>query len=254
MWFYQSVTALRQFDENKNWMTIKPSIQSQSTGAEDSGLVYCPRYGSRGDCIIAFSGYCDNMEAFNYLKELNIFDVNNREWRTIPYTDGPDARVKCAMIYVPQRNQVIMYGGRSSHAELYDMWTLDLRDFSWRQVTKADVTGDAPQEKWVNRQLGSTIAVPVFDDGTEELLLYMFNGETLHWTSYRTPLKEKPNFLALHEFEGDARDSQLVLFTKCSSPDYHVYLIDTKVPELPRKLHSMAQQRLMCDIVIDFSA
>ncbi len=95
------------------------------------------------------------------------------------------------------------------------------------------------------------------DQATEQLLLYMLNGETLHWTSYRTPLNRKLHFLSLHPFveneEENTDGSRMVLFAKYHSLDYHIYLIDTKTPVLLQRLHSMTKQRFMCDVVIDFS-
>ena len=267
MLFSQSVTVLRQFEHGKKtWRTILPLVKTQTTGSEESGLVYCPRYGTRGDCLISFSGYCDNMDECGYLKELNIFDMDTREWRTIRYNKEsdnhvPQARSKCSMIYIAQRNQVVMYGGKTDDAQLYDLWTLDLRDFSWKQVTHA-ATGDAPKRKWRNMQLNSMIVVASSDETTEKLLLYMLDGETLHWTSYRTPLNyRRLHFLSLHQFEENGEEantadsSRMVLFAKYDkSTDYHIYLIETNTPVLLQQLHSMTKRRFMCDVVIDFSA
>ncbi len=150
---YQSVNELRQFDEIKtNWTPIVPSVESESNGAEYPGIVYCPRSNSHGDYLLVFSGYDDNRGDCVFLDELNIFDMDSKSWRRIQYDENegnarpvPASRMRCTMTYVPQRDVVIMYGGvRTFEDGPYDdVWSLDLRDFSWTLVTTA--TGDPPK-------------------------------------------------------------------------------------------------------------
>ena len=219
---YQSVNELRQFDEDKkNWIPIVPSVESESNGAEYPGIVYCPRSTSHGDYLIVFSGYDDNRGDCVFLGELNIFDMDSKSWRRIQYDENegkarpvPASRMRCSMVYVPQRDVVIMYGGVRTFEEgpYDDVWSLDLRDFSWTLVTTA--TGDPPKRILEHvPPLNSKIVVPSLDDEDGELLLYMLDGETLHWTSYRTGLKEEPHFWSIHALEEDNRH-RMILFVK----------------------------------------
>ncbi len=88
-----------------------------------------------------------------------------------------------------------------------------------------------------------------------ELLLYMLDGETLHWTSYRTGLKEETHFWSIHALEEDNRH-RMILFVKDNSSQCYICLIEmetTVAPVMLHNLHSMTKQRIMCDVVINYN-
>ncbi len=131
-----------------------------------------------------------------------------------------------------------------------------MKELRWTLVTDV-VTGDAPTSRLTSVQLSSTatIVVPSFDKQSNQVVLYMLNGETLHWTSYRTGLSMTPLYLSVHELPGDSCN-RMVLFVRNSPEDNRFYVIGTppNTPVMFHNLHRVVKQKVMCDVVIDFCA
>ena len=66
------------------------------------------------------------------------FLVQAQTWTELSTTGGITARSNSSSIYVPQRNEWVVFGGTSAQGRENDVWILDLNTSAWREVVPSN--------------------------------------------------------------------------------------------------------------------
>jgi uncharacterized protein (TIGR03437 family) len=126
-----------------------------------------PRYGHSGvydskrDSIIISHGFTSEQGRFDDTWAL---DLTNNSWRDISPAGGrPLRRCLHHAVYVPQSDQMLLYGGCSSGfgpCPQGDLWSFDLAKNQWTEITTS--VSPAPRQRYGM----------VFDDNRRKLVLF----------------------------------------------------------------------------------
>ncbi len=107
-------------------------------------------YDSQRGRMIVFGGRWRAGASGNYtlLGDTWAFDLATETWSELPTTSGPAARVNHAMVYDPQGDRVLVFGGNTSASGLaitakMDVWALELATGTWTEIATA--SGPAPR-------------------------------------------------------------------------------------------------------------
>jgi hypothetical protein len=69
----------------------------------------------------------------DYLNDTWAFDSKTLVWVQLQTTGNPPARSQHGMVYEPERDEILLFGGRSIGAQpLHDTWALDLDPLQWK--------------------------------------------------------------------------------------------------------------------------
>ena len=106
---------------------------------------------------------------------LDAYAAGAELWSDLTVVDGPEPRVGASMIYDPESDVALMWGGRGYYGLLGDMWQLDFSGATavWTELAPF---GDVPE-----RAFSTEVYDPNFD------VIYAFGGETYHALA-ETPL------------------------------------------------------------------
>lgn len=124
---FQNVNETWAFDyDAKLWTNLVPT--STPPWRSSHSMVY-DRVGRR---VLMFGGD-DFTRAFNDLWQ---YDYGENEWADISSTYSPEARQMHGMVYVPDREVVVLFGGRKSDGGAFfnDTWELDCATNSWKKL------------------------------------------------------------------------------------------------------------------------
>lgn len=175
---FENVNETWAFDYNKNrWENLEPT--SLPPWRSSHTIVYDPVR----DKIVLFGGN-DFDKAYNDLWQ---YDYTSNEWTDINPVNSPEARQMHGMVYVPDRDVIIMYGGRrlNGGASFSDTWELNCKTYTWKKFNP----GNSPS---VSDHVNIT-----YDSSADKVLLYIapniwaydFNSD--NWTS--PDAKNKPD-------------------------------------------------------------
>jgi hypothetical protein len=77
----------------------------------------------------------------HYLNDTWVYDSKTRVWAQLQTTANPPARSQHGMVYDPQRDEILLFGGRSFGLQpLDDTWALDLSTLEWNLLGKPNGT------------------------------------------------------------------------------------------------------------------
>jgi hypothetical protein len=77
----------------------------------------------------------------HYLNDTWVYDSKTRVWAQLQTTANPPARSQHGMVYDPQRDEILLFGGRSFGVKpLHDTWALDLSTLKWNLLAKPNGT------------------------------------------------------------------------------------------------------------------
>jgi N-acetylneuraminic acid mutarotase len=125
-------------------LTSKTWTKMANAGSSPPARDYCQMvYDPVGNKILLFGGAGDSGD----LNDLWAFDVTTDSWTKLkPSGTPPPAREGHAMVYEPNKKQVLVFGGLSSDdgALLNDLWSYDPAAKSWAKI---DPSGLPPSER-----------------------------------------------------------------------------------------------------------
>lgn len=70
---------------------------------------------------------------------------NAQSWSEITATGGITARANSSSIFIPQRNEMVVFGGTSASGRESDVWVLDLSTYAWREIVSNSNPLPAPR-------------------------------------------------------------------------------------------------------------
>ena len=64
--------------------------------------------------LVVFGGFYETNNNFNYFNDIHVFDMVNRQWKTVkPLGDIPPPRSNAQFVALPSKNSILLYGGYS---------------------------------------------------------------------------------------------------------------------------------------------
>lgn len=96
--------------------------------------------------------------------QTRVYNVGSKSWSVLPTDDSPQPRQLAAMVYVPDTQQVVLFGGKTETGLNNETWIFDTSTDSWQQIN----TSPSPTPR-----LGHAM---VYDEANKQVIL--FGGET----------------------------------------------------------------------------
>jgi hypothetical protein len=106
---------------------------------------------------------------------LDAYGLGAETWNDLTTSEGPEPRVGASMVYDPEAEVALVWGGRGYYGLLSDLWQLDFSgaEAAWTELA---AWGDVPE-----RAFSTAVYDPGFD------VVYAFGGQTYHALA-ETPL------------------------------------------------------------------
>lgn len=135
------------------------------------------------DMIILFGGN-DFTKVFNDLWQ---YDYSSNTWTNITPDFSPEARQMHGMVYVPDREVIIMFGGRKLNggASFSDVWELNCKTYTWKKLNPKN-----------NPKVSDHVNI-TYDQLADKVLLYIapaiwaYDFDSNNWTELEPT--NKPN-------------------------------------------------------------
>ena len=109
------------------WTDLNPD-GDEPTGRQSPAMAYDPVSGK----VILFGGWSGS----NWVDYTCAYDVAANTWTYLyPSSDQPTARAGHSMVYDPEREQIILFGGWDGLDSLGDMWVYDPADGIWTDLS-----------------------------------------------------------------------------------------------------------------------
>lgn len=92
---------------------------------------------SKRERMLLFGGhrYRSNDGNYDYLNDTWAYDSKTGAWVQLQTTANPPGRSQHGMVYDPERDEILLFGGRSFEAhKLNDTWALDLNTLRWKSL------------------------------------------------------------------------------------------------------------------------
>lgn len=199
---------------------VKPLPRSEMLGAYDAQRRKLVYFG--GDNGVPVN--CQSSSHPVGLTDLWVYDTVCATFESIPYTDGPPGRARGMAVYDPDRDQMVIFGGRfrqqasGAYTVYNDAWALDLQHLEW---TKLQTTGPTP--------IARSNPAGAYNRLTQELMLFggnssnnglafaphddvwALNLETLVWREVPTS-SPKPEPRLFHAAALDEEGDRLFIF------------------------------------------
>ena len=81
--------------------------------------------------MLLFGGYRNE----EYLDDTWAYDTKTSDWVQLQTTGNPPARSQHGMVYDPDRDEILLFGGRGTRTQpLHDTWSLDLDTLQWNML------------------------------------------------------------------------------------------------------------------------
>lgn len=182
---FQNVNETWEFDYKKNtWVNLE--AKNLPPWRANHSMVY----DEVRNKVLMFGGG-DFINAFNDLWQ---YDYSSNTWTNITPDYSPEARILHGMVYVPDRDVVIMYGGRKATGgvSFSDIWQLDCKTYTWKQLNPENNPGVADH---VNI---------TYDQSADKVLVYntpavwAYDFDSITWTkleSINNPILDHSSFM-----------------------------------------------------------
>ena len=112
-----------------------------NTACQSSRLQPSARYGAamgwdaKGNQMILFGGRAKGLFGERVLKDTWIFNLEDRTWRKFATDSNPPPRLAPGLVFDPDSNQLILFGGLGDNQRFGDTWILDLENGSWEEIS-----------------------------------------------------------------------------------------------------------------------
>jgi N-acetylneuraminic acid mutarotase len=167
------------------------------------------------DKLVLFGGN-DFTKVFNDLWQ---YDYSSNTWINITPDYSPEARQLHGMVYVPDRDVILLFGGRrlNGGAAFSDIWELDCSTYTW---TKLDPENNPGVSDHVNI---------TYDLSAQKVLLYIapdiwaYDFNSNDWTELL--VDNKPN-LDHSSFIYDPKHKKTVLFGNLDGFNRYTWIFD----------------------------
>ncbi len=117
----------------KEWSRVVNN-QQKNPGKRNSHTMV---WDSKKERMILFGGN----RGEHYLNDTWVYDSKTRVWAQLQTTANPPGRSQHGMVYEPQRDEILLFGGRSFGSQpLHDTWALDLGTLKWNLLAKPNGT------------------------------------------------------------------------------------------------------------------
>ncbi len=119
----------------------------------------------------------------NALNDLWLYDYQSNNWTQITTSNTPEQRQMHGMVYIPDRDIIMMFGGRKSNggASFSDTWELGCTTMTWKKLTPKRTP---PVSDHINI---------VYDEFSKKVILYVnfetwaYDFNTKNWTKLIIP-------------------------------------------------------------------
>lgn len=117
----------------KEWSRVVNN-QEKNPGKRNSHTMV---WDSKKERMILFGGN----RGEHYLNDTWVYDSKSRVWAQLQTTANPPGRSQHGMVYEPQRDEILLFGGRSFGSQpQHDTWALDLGRLKWNLLAKPNGT------------------------------------------------------------------------------------------------------------------
>jgi hypothetical protein len=140
-------TARRVFvlhgGRDRNWNLLAETWEwapgaaawSRVVGAADKNpgprMSHAMVWDSSRERMLLFGGYRNE----EYFDDTWAYDTKTSVWVHLQTTGNPPARSQFGMVYDPDRDEILLFGGRDSRSQpLHDTWSLDLDTLQWNML------------------------------------------------------------------------------------------------------------------------
>lgn len=140
---------------NRNWEMLAETWEWAPGAAEWSRVVgkdtrnpgqrmmHAMVWDSKRERMLLFGGSREE----DYLNDTWAYDSRTRAWEQLQTNNNPPGRAQHGMVYDPERNEILLFGGRGSEARpLNDTWVLDLDTLKWN-LLPSQKGGSHPQAR-----------------------------------------------------------------------------------------------------------
>jgi len=167
---FQNVNETWAFDYKKYiWVNLEP--RNSPPWRSSHTIVYDPGR----DKVVLFAGN-DFTKVFNDLWQ---YDYSSNTWTNITPDYSPEARQMHGMVYVPDRDVIIMFGGRrlNGEAAFSDIWELNCKTYTWKKLNPEN-----------NPRVSDHVNI-TYDQLADKALLYIapaiwaYDFDTNNWTN-----------------------------------------------------------------------
>lgn len=264
MYYNQPVNHLRMFTcPRKEWSEVVPAISIDSAGGELPSLEYCAatqpldtdELYRGGPCLFTFGGF--SFEASSYSDEFHRFDILSKTWTKLDAVVKPLARSGASLVHLSSQEKLLLYGGSGNRTVFEDLWAFDFNQQrnGWQKVI---ATGEAPTHSAETPRPVVVIRGPhpkivVFGEShtTKEILLYILDCLTLHWTVLNSHIQMELSFASI--FQPKSSDgNHFFLYLAPSHAGEYIYSVSIQKRKLPLRLYEASQLSHFSDTMIKF--
>ena len=133
---------------------------------------------------------------YNFYDELWSYEYETNTWTLLETNNNPDPRFNSMLVYIPERQQLFMFGGWSKDDRIADTWILDLSTSTWTQLhpeTQPSPRSDASIEyDPVNDVIVLYSGYLLNDTHLQDTWIYSFKEE--NW------IKQNPEYSPLGQY------------------------------------------------------
>jgi len=238
-------------------------VNIDSEGGEHPSLEYCDstvpldtdHIYDGGPCLFTFGGYNDHeLVCYNNLYR---FDIQSKTWTTMKSAIKPNERCNSTMVHLRSQKKLLMYGGGNMKKNYDDLWTFDLSEerTGWQQVssTGESPVGSTPSVVAVIRGPEPQILVVRESGTTQELLFYLLDCSTLHWTILNSHIRVKAQFISIFQLEYQDMRTRFFLYLDPPGQPEQVFSVSINTNRMLRVLHESSLRSHLFDVIIKYS-
>ena len=104
-----------------NWTEMSPSV------APEDRFYHKMVYSSQSDTVVLYGGNNGDTE----LNDTWVYDLNKDNWTQMFPVQNPGPRRYTSMVYLPESDQVLLFGGWNGTNDLNDTWIYDIPQNNW---------------------------------------------------------------------------------------------------------------------------
>lgn len=200
---FNNINETWAFDyKSKTWKNLKP-INSPPWRSSHT-MVYDPVRHK----LLMFGGN-DFKRAFNDLWE---YDYDQNSWTELSPANPPESRQLHGMVYIPDRDVVIVFGGRRSNggAAFADTWEFNCKTRTW---TKLNPQNNPPVSDHVNITYDTSERKMILFTSPE---IWAYDFDTADWTNLEpanSPVSNHSNLVY------DSHNKKTILFGNFRNPN-----------------------------------
>ncbi len=166
---FQNVNETWAFDYKKTtWVNLE--AKSSPPWRSSHAMVY----DQVRDMVVLFGGN-DFTKAFNDLWQ---YDYSSNTWTNITPDYSPEARQMHGMVYIPDREVIIVFGGRrlNGGAAFSDIWELNRRTYTWKKLNPENSPGVSDHVNITYDQLADKVLLYIAP------AIWVYDFDSNNWT------------------------------------------------------------------------